>query len=100
MGRVQFGLIVPEDVVGTSGRRGYLEDVDRLLAAVAGQYDSAWCIDHLPGDVLEGWTTAPRLTTLMCPLVVTGGEISCAALKALPPAQQRKLCRRCPSGCV
>ena len=57
MRKVQFGLIMPEDVLGTSGRRGYLEDVDRLLATVAGKYDSAWCIDHLQGDVLEGWTT-------------------------------------------
>src|SRR5512143_2847142 len=56
MGRVQFGLIVPEDVFSTSGRRGYLEDVDRLLTTVAGHYDSAWFIDHLQGDVLEGWT--------------------------------------------
>ena len=61
MGRVQFGLIVPEDVLGSSGRQGYLEDADRLLACVAGQYDSAWCIDHLQGDVLEGWTALSYL---------------------------------------
>ena len=61
MGRVQFGLIVPEDVLGTSGRLGYLEDVDRLLTYVTGQYDSAWCIDHLQGDVLEGWTALTYL---------------------------------------
>ncbi|MCQ6468415.1 LLM class flavin-dependent oxidoreductase, partial [Vibrio parahaemolyticus] len=56
-----FGLIIPEDVLGTSGRLDYLEDVERLLAAVAGQYDSAWCIDHLQGDVLEGWTALTYL---------------------------------------
>ena len=61
MGRVQFGLIVPEDVLGSSGRQSYLEDVNRLLAYVAGHYDSAWCIDHLQGDVLEGWTTLTYL---------------------------------------
>ena len=61
MGRVQFGLIVPEDVLGSSGRQGYLDDLDLLLARVAGHYDSAWCIDHLQGDVLEGWTTLTYL---------------------------------------
>jgi len=59
--RVQFGLIVPEDVFTTSGRLGYLKDVERLLATVAGHYDSAWFIDHLQGDVLEGWTTLTYL---------------------------------------
>jgi len=53
---VQFGLIVPEDVLSSSGRLRYLEDVDRLLTCVTGHYDSAWFIDHLQGDVLEGWT--------------------------------------------
>ena len=61
MGRVQFGLIVPEDVLGTSGRQGYLEDIDRLLTYVTGHYDSAWFIDHLQGDVLEGWTALTYL---------------------------------------
>jgi alkanesulfonate monooxygenase SsuD/methylene tetrahydromethanopterin reductase-like flavin-dependent oxidoreductase (luciferase family) len=58
---VQFGLIVPENPQNPPGRPGYLADVDRLLAAVAGHYDSAWCIDHLQGDVLEGWTTVAYL---------------------------------------
>ena len=61
MGRVRFGLIVPENPENPPGRSGYLADVDRLLAAVAGHYDSAWCIDHLQGDVLEGWTTVTYL---------------------------------------
>jgi alkanesulfonate monooxygenase SsuD/methylene tetrahydromethanopterin reductase-like flavin-dependent oxidoreductase (luciferase family) len=58
---VQFGLIVPEDVLGSSGRRRYREDIDRLLTRVTGHYDSAWCIDHLQGDVLEGWTALTYL---------------------------------------
>ena len=61
MGRVQFGLIVPEDVHGSAGRAHYREQVDRLLATVTGHFDSAWCIDHLQGDVLEGWTTLAYL---------------------------------------
>ncbi len=61
MGRVQFGLIVPENPRNPPGRSGYLAAVDRLLAAVAGHYDSAWCIDHLQGDVLEGWTAVTYL---------------------------------------
>ena len=61
MGRVQFGLIVPENPRNPPGRSGYLADVGRLLAAVAGHYESAWCIDHLQGDVLEGWTAVTYL---------------------------------------
>jgi alkanesulfonate monooxygenase SsuD/methylene tetrahydromethanopterin reductase-like flavin-dependent oxidoreductase (luciferase family) len=53
---VQFGLIVPENVLSSSGRLRYREDVDRLLTCVTGHFDSAWFIDHLQGDVLEGWT--------------------------------------------
>src|SRR5215207_9505075 len=54
VGRVQFGLIVPENPENPPGRTSYLAGVERLIAAVAGQYDSVWCIDHLQGDVLEG----------------------------------------------
>ncbi len=61
MGRVQFGLIVPENPRNPPGRADYLADVDRLLAAVAGHYDAPWCIDHLQGDVLEGWTAVTYL---------------------------------------
>jgi alkanesulfonate monooxygenase SsuD/methylene tetrahydromethanopterin reductase-like flavin-dependent oxidoreductase (luciferase family) len=61
VGRVQFGLIVPENPQNPPGRSGYLADVDQLLATVEGHYDSAWCIDHLQGDVLEGWTTLTYL---------------------------------------
>jgi alkanesulfonate monooxygenase SsuD/methylene tetrahydromethanopterin reductase-like flavin-dependent oxidoreductase (luciferase family) len=64
VGRVQFGLIVPENPENPPGRSGYLADIDRLLAAAAGHYDSAWCIDHLQGDVLEGWTTVSYLSAL------------------------------------
>jgi alkanesulfonate monooxygenase SsuD/methylene tetrahydromethanopterin reductase-like flavin-dependent oxidoreductase (luciferase family) len=61
---VQFGLIVPENPQNPPGRSGYLADVNRLLATVVGHYDSAWCIDHLQGDVLEGWTTLTYLAAL------------------------------------
>lgn len=61
MAQVQFGLIVPENPENPPDRVGYLADLDRLLAAVAGHFDSAWCIDHLQGDVLEGWATVAYL---------------------------------------
>ena len=64
MGRVQFGLIVPENPEHPPGRSGYLANVQRLLATVAGHFDSAWCIDHLQGDVLESWTTVAYLSAL------------------------------------
>ncbi|HLJ66633.1 MAG TPA: LLM class flavin-dependent oxidoreductase [Chloroflexota bacterium] len=61
MGRVRFGLIVPENPQNPPERSAYMAAVDRLLATVVGHYDSAWCIDHLQGDVLEGWTTLSYL---------------------------------------
>jgi alkanesulfonate monooxygenase SsuD/methylene tetrahydromethanopterin reductase-like flavin-dependent oxidoreductase (luciferase family) len=49
-GRVQLGLILPEDALDSS-RHGYLADVDRLVTYVTGHYDSAWFIDHLQGHL-------------------------------------------------
>jgi alkanesulfonate monooxygenase SsuD/methylene tetrahydromethanopterin reductase-like flavin-dependent oxidoreductase (luciferase family) len=62
MGRVEFGLIVPENPLHPPNRRGYLADLDRLLTLAKGHFDSAWCIDHLQDDVLEGWTTVSYLS--------------------------------------
>ena len=61
MGRVQFGLIVPEQVLDAARRHLYVEDADRLLTYITGHYDSAWFIDHLQGEVLEGWTALTYL---------------------------------------
>jgi alkanesulfonate monooxygenase SsuD/methylene tetrahydromethanopterin reductase-like flavin-dependent oxidoreductase (luciferase family) len=58
---VQFGLIVPETALNPARRDGYMEDLDHLLACVEGHFHSAWCIDHLQHDVLEGWTAASFL---------------------------------------
>src|SRR5688500_1213325 len=61
---VQFGLIVPETALDRSRRHLYLEDVNRLLTYVKGHYASAWLIDHLQQDVLEGWTALTYLAAL------------------------------------
>ena len=41
-----------------------MEELDRLLTRVTGHFASAWSIDHLDGDVLEGWTTVTYLSAL------------------------------------
>jgi alkanesulfonate monooxygenase SsuD/methylene tetrahydromethanopterin reductase-like flavin-dependent oxidoreductase (luciferase family) len=46
-----------------------MDDVDRLLSHVKGHYATAWCIDHLDGDVLEGWTAVTYLSALHPELV-------------------------------
>lgn len=46
-----------------------MEDIDRLLTYAKGHYDSAWCIDHLGGDELEGWTALSYLSALHPELV-------------------------------
>ena len=67
MGNVQFGLIVPADMLDKSRRHLYMDDVNRLLNYVKGYYHSAWFIDHLQfksSDVLEGWTALTYLSAL------------------------------------
>jgi alkanesulfonate monooxygenase SsuD/methylene tetrahydromethanopterin reductase-like flavin-dependent oxidoreductase (luciferase family) len=69
MSRIRFGLILPENPLKPPDRTHYLEDVHRLLTLAKGHYDSAWCIDHLDGDVLEGWTNVSYLSALHPELV-------------------------------
>ncbi len=64
MNQVQFGLIVPETTPDPSQRHLYMADVNRLLSYVKGHYHSAWFIDHLGGDELEGWTALTYLSAL------------------------------------
>ena len=64
MNQVEFGLIVPETALDPSRRHLYMADVNRLLDYVKGHYHSAWFIDHLGGDVLEGWTALTYLSAL------------------------------------
>ena len=67
MGNVQFGLIVPADMLDKSRRHLYMDDVNRLLSYVKGHYHSAWLIDHLQfsnTDILEGWTALTYLSAL------------------------------------
>lgn len=80
MGHVQFGLIVPENPRNPPSRHGYLDAVNRLLAVVKGHYDSAWCIDHLDGDVLEGWTALTYLAALH-PDLVWGHTVLCQSFR-------------------
>lgn len=67
MTKVQFGLVVPADMLDKSRQHLYMDEVNRLLNTVKGHYDSAWVIDHLQFDdtlVLEGWTTLTYLCAL------------------------------------
>src|SRR5215203_3648978 len=61
---IQFGLIVPETALVAARRHLYMEEVNRLLTYVKGHFASAWSIDHLQHDVLEGWTTLTYLAAL------------------------------------
>lgn len=69
MSTIRLGLILPENPLNPPDRRHYLEEVNRLIAMVRGHFVSAWCIDHLNGDVLEGWTTVTYLSALHPDLV-------------------------------
>ncbi len=80
MGQVQFGLVVPEYALDTSRRQFYLDDVNRLLTYVKGHYDSAWFIDHLEGDVLEGWTALTYLSALH-PELLWGNSVLCQSFR-------------------
>ncbi len=80
MGQVQFGLVVPDDALDTSRRHRYMEDVNRLLTYVKSHYDSAWSIDHLDGDMLEGWTALTYLSALH-PELLWGHTVLCQSFR-------------------
>jgi alkanesulfonate monooxygenase SsuD/methylene tetrahydromethanopterin reductase-like flavin-dependent oxidoreductase (luciferase family) len=80
MGHVRFGLIVPEDALNRAGRPFYMEDIHRLLTYVTGHFDSAWFIDHLQRDVLEGWTALTYLSALH-PELLWGHTVLCQSFR-------------------
>ncbi len=80
MGKVQFGLLVPEYPLHAPRRHRYMEDVNRLLTYVKGHYDSAWFIDHLEGLVLEGWTALTYLSALH-PELLWGHTVLCQSFR-------------------
>jgi len=80
MGQVQFGLIVSENAREFPHRLHYLDTLDRLFTLVTGHFESAWCIDHLDGDVLEGWTHATYLAALH-PQFTWGHTVLCQSFR-------------------
>jgi alkanesulfonate monooxygenase SsuD/methylene tetrahydromethanopterin reductase-like flavin-dependent oxidoreductase (luciferase family) len=76
MARVEFGLIVPDDTLDAAHRHGYMARVSDLLSLVTGRYVSAWCIDHLEGELLEGWTSLAYLSALH-PDLLWGHSVLC-----------------------
>src|SRR5689334_4980642 len=83
MPRVQFGLVVPADLLDPARRHQYMSDVTRLLDAVRGHYPSAWLIDHLmfdATDLLEGWTTLTYLAALY-PDLQWGHSVLCQSFR-------------------
>jgi alkanesulfonate monooxygenase SsuD/methylene tetrahydromethanopterin reductase-like flavin-dependent oxidoreductase (luciferase family) len=80
MGQVQFGLIVPDNTLDKASRHLYMENVHRLLNYVKGHYTSAWSIDHLQGDVLEGWTALTYLSALH-PELMWGHTVLCQSFR-------------------
>src|SRR5438045_7737921 len=83
MARVQFGLVVPADMLAKSRRHLYMEDVNRLLGYIKGHYDSAWLIDHLQfeeSDLLEGWTALTYFSALH-PELRWGNAVLCQSFR-------------------
>jgi alkanesulfonate monooxygenase SsuD/methylene tetrahydromethanopterin reductase-like flavin-dependent oxidoreductase (luciferase family) len=80
MSNVQFGVIVPDTALDRANRHRYMENVHRLLNAVKGHYASAWSIDHVQGDVLEGWTALAYLSALH-PEFVWGHTVLCQSFR-------------------
>lgn len=76
MAHREFGLIVPDDMLDTAHRHGYMRRVNDLLALVTGHFASAWCIDHLEGEMLEGWTSLAYLSALH-PNLLWGHSVLC-----------------------
>lgn len=64
MSRIQFGLIIPDTGLDRPNRHAWMGHVRKLLDAVSGRFTSVWSIDHLQGDMLEGWTAVSYLAAL------------------------------------
>jgi alkanesulfonate monooxygenase SsuD/methylene tetrahydromethanopterin reductase-like flavin-dependent oxidoreductase (luciferase family) len=80
VGKVQFGLMVPEYPFDAVRRHLYVEDVNRLLTYVTGHFDSAWFIDHLAALMLEGWTALTYLSALH-PELQWGHSVLCQSFR-------------------
>jgi len=57
-----------------------MKDVNRLLNTVKGHFASAWMIDHLHHDVLEGWTALTYLAALH-PELQWGHTVLCQSFR-------------------
>lgn len=64
MGQIQFGYILPVNRMDSVLQTQYVADLNRALTLISGHFDSAWVIDHLQGDILEGFTTLTYMASL------------------------------------
>ena len=83
MTRIQFGFIMPADLLNQDQRRTFTEDLNRALYLVSGHFDSAWIIDHLQSgdtDLLEGFTTL-SYTAALHPQLKFGHTVLCQSFR-------------------
>ncbi|HKY53564.1 MAG TPA: LLM class flavin-dependent oxidoreductase [Anaerolineales bacterium] len=67
MTKIHFGFIMPADQLDKTKRSTYVEDLNRALKLISGQFESIWIIDHLQSgneDMLEGFTTLTYIAAL------------------------------------
>ncbi len=80
MRAVQLGLILPADLRDRHSRAAFVDDVNRALKLVAGHFDSAWMVDHLSSEVLEGFTALTYMAALH-PQLNFGHSVLCQSFR-------------------
>lgn len=83
MAPIQFGFCMPGDFLSKVHRSTFVHDLNAALHLVAGQFDSAWLIDHLQfgnADVLEAFTTLSYMAALH-PQLKFGHTVVCQSFR-------------------
>jgi alkanesulfonate monooxygenase SsuD/methylene tetrahydromethanopterin reductase-like flavin-dependent oxidoreductase (luciferase family) len=83
MARVDFGFCMPAQIRHGASRATFVEDLNRAVELVSGQFDAAWVVDHLQfGDegLLEGFT-ALTYTAALHPRLKFGHLVLCQSFR-------------------
>jgi alkanesulfonate monooxygenase SsuD/methylene tetrahydromethanopterin reductase-like flavin-dependent oxidoreductase (luciferase family) len=83
MAAIQFGFILPGACPDKQNRPTLVEDLNKALDLITGQFESAWMIDHLQFgdcDVLEAFTTLTYLAAKH-PQLKFGNAVLCQSFR-------------------
>lgn len=80
MSQIQFGFILPQVPLEQAQRDSFVDDMNRALNLVSGNFESARIIDHLWHDDIESFTTLAYLAALH-PQLKFGHTVICQSFR-------------------